>query len=292
MNAAALPVSPSEFLEVVQAHLDERATEDQQSLLESHPKAWSAALLRLLDETSIAIDRVNQRLQGAERSMVVADFEQERRRIDDVLTALIGPARSSNGSKAPEPVDDAISDGTVQLQISWTPGRVVAWAAGYRADASDEPELLKMLESMGADSIGWETYNPVKIPNQGRAPSVSAPIRACLGWLVAQRAAVEVDHAGASVAWMGHLTALAVRLATQGRVVPQLKKARRTSATPKGDDGTTPFEVRWGPALVDSDEHEALATSLPGAVGVIESRAQPIGRTGTTAGGVNQGRRG
>ncbi len=280
MNAAVLPVSPSEFVEVVQAHLDDRASDEQMALLEGNRKAWASALLRLLDDAVIAIDRVNQTLQGAERSLVVADFEHERKRIDEVLTGLIGPAKEVGQRQSPQPQPEPpATAGEVQLQLSWTPGRVVAWAAGYRADAADEDGLNKMLADLGADSIGWETYNPVKIPNQGRAAAVSAPIRACLGWLVAQRAAVDNDNAGASVAWMGHLTALAVRLATQGRVVPQLKKARRTAATPKGDDGMTPFEVRWTPALLSSKEHAALAKSLPGAVGVIESRPDAAAMT-------------
>ncbi len=55
-------------------------------------------------------------------------------------------------------------------------------------------------------------------------------------------------------------------------MVPVVKKARRSVETPKGTETSSPFEVRWSPALVDDAEHQALAAALPGAVGVIESR--------------------
>ncbi len=244
-------------------------------MLKDHKKAWAAALLRMLDDLDVAIERVGRELKGHERNMVVADFEGERRRIDEVLAELIGPAGGpaptpTKASKSIEPLP--IEAGETQLQLSWTPGRVVAWASGYRADAADEEQLRSMLADAGADSIDWDTYNSIKVPNQGRASAVSAPIRACLGWLVALGSTADQDTTGPSVAWMGHVTAMAVRLVAQGRVVPHIKKARRTPDTPQGAEGMSAFEVRWVPALVDDSERGALSAALPGSVGVIESR--------------------
>ncbi len=287
MSAGPLPVSYDEFLGVVQAHLDGLAGDGEIAMLKDHKKAWAAALLRMLDDLDVAIERVGRELKGHERNIVVADFEGERQRIDEVLTELIGPA----GGPAPTPAKTSksieplpIEAGETQLQLSWTPGRVVAWASGYRADAADEEQLRAMLADAGADSIDWHTYNSIKVPNQGRAPAVSAPIRACLGWLVALGSTADEDTTGPSVAWMGHVTAMAVRLVAQGRVVPHIKKARRTPDIPQGAEGMSAFEVRWVPALVDDAEREALSAALPGSVGVIESRPDAGAMTDAIAG--------
>ena len=281
MTAGPLPISSSDFFDVVQAHLDGVATADDMVLLNTHERSWVSALLRLLDDASMAIDRANRELKGHERSLVVADFEREWQRIDDVLTELVGPADTPAAAEteAPAAKSPPATTGLVQVQLSWTPGRVVAWAAGHNAGSADADELLALLAEAGAESIGWETYNSIKVPNQGRAPAVWAPIGSCLGWLASlasadQRSSDESEEliVGPSGTWIGLVTTLAIRLVAQGRMVPQVKKARRSADTPKGTETSSPFEVRWGPALVDQAEHQALCDSLPGAVGVIESR--------------------
>ncbi len=283
MTAGPLPVSPDDFLQLVQDHLDGVATEADLGLLTAHKSAWVAALLRLRDSADISIERVEKTLRGPERSMVLADFESEFQRIDDVLTELIGPPTVT---KAPpvetEPPAEAVAgEGLTQLQLSWSPGKVVAWASGHGAEAASEQELLERLHQTGAGTIGWEPHNPIKVPGQGRAPAVSAPIEALLGWLVALGTTTDDDSTGPSVAWLGMVTALAVRLVAQGRALPQLKKARRSRNGQKGDDKASSFEVRWVPALVDQDEHAALSHAVPGTVGVLENR--PDGRSMTTA---------
>ncbi len=281
MTAGPLPVSSSDFFDVVQAHLDGVATADDMVLLNTHQRPWVAALLRLLDDASMAIDRANRELKGHERALVVADFEREWQRIDEVLTQLVGPA---DGPEVAQPEPEAEEEppataGMTQIQLAWTPGRVVAWAAGHDAEAAENDELMAMLSAAGAESIGWETYNSIKVPNQGRAPAVWAPIGSCLGWLASLASGADRDPdeseppiLGPSAVWIGLVTTLAIRLVAQGRMVPQVKKARRSAETPKGTETSSPFDVRWGPALVDEAEHQALCDSLPGSVGVIESR--------------------
>ena len=280
MTAGPLPVSSSEFFDVVQAHLDGVATADDMVLLNTHQQPWIAALLRLLDEASVAIDRANRELKGHERSLVVADFEREWQRIDDVLTQLVGPADSPD-TEQPKPaeVDNtsrSTTAGVTQVQLAWTPGRVVAWASGHNAEAAGADELMTMLSAAGAESIGWETYNSIKVPNQGRAPAVWAPIGSCLGWLASLASGADRDPKnpepgllGPSAVWIGLVTTLAIRQVAQGRMVPLVKKARRSAETPKGTETSSPFEVRWGPALVDQAEHESLCRGLTGSVGVI-----------------------
>ncbi len=284
MTANPLPVSPDEFVEIVQSHLDGQATEQEAELLKAHERAWIAALLRMLDSVDIAIERIDKKLKGAERAMVLADFESESRRIDEVLTELVGPATpapSESKQEAQPAAAAVVGAGLTQLQLSWTPGRVVAWASGHEAESASEAELLERLKDAGAGTVGWETHNPIKIHGQGKAEAVSAPIEASLGWLVALGTTTDDESTGPSVAWLGLVTALAVRLVAQGRVVPQLKKARRPRNAAAGNDKLSSFEVRWSPALVDQEEHNALSQAVPGAVGALENR--PDGRSMTTA---------
>ena len=284
MTAKPLPVPPDDFLQLVQSHLDGQATDADMALLKSHERAWVAALLRMLDNVDLAIDRIDRKLKGSERSLVLADFESEYQRIDDVLTELVGPPATVDTPEPAEPEatpEPVVGEGVTQLQLSWTPGRVVAWASGHGAESAPEAELLERLKQAGAGTVGWETHNQIKVPGQGKADAVSAPIEASLGWLVALGTTTDDDTSGPSVAWLGLVTALAVRLVAQGRVVPQLKKSRRPRSAQKGEDKASPFEVRWGPALVDQDEFNALSQAVPGAVGVLENR--PDGRSMTTA---------
>ncbi len=284
MTARPLPVSPDEFIQLVQFHLDGTASEADIDLLQNNRGAWVAALLRLLDDVDLAIERIDKTLKGSERSMVLADFESEYQRIDDVLTELVGPptvrepTADGDGQKPAAPVE---GEGLTQLQLSWSPGRVVAWASGPGAESASEAELRERLRAAGAGTVGWESHNPVKVPGQGKADAVSAPIEASLGWLVALGTTTDDETTGPSVAWLGLVTALAVRLVAQGRAVPQLKKSRRPRNAPKGNDKLSTFEVRWMPALVDLDEHNTLSQAVPGAVGVLENR--PDGRSMTTA---------
>lgn len=278
-----MPVSTEDFLELVQAHLDGQSTDANNTLLQEHTQAWVAALLRMLDSTDLAIDRIERSLRGPERTMVLADLESEYRRIDEVLTELVGPATPR--SAEPEEVDGTpatvAGDGLTQLQLSWSPGRVVAWASGHGATAATETEVLERLEQAGAGTIEWESHNAIKVPGQGKAEAVSAPIEACLGWLTALGSTTDDDSSGLSVAWIGLVTALAVRLVAQGRMVPQMKKARRPRNAQRENDKISAFEVRWVPALIEQDEHAALSQAVPGAVGVLENR--PDGRSMTTA---------
>ncbi|MEM7275438.1 MAG: DEAD/DEAH box helicase [Actinomycetota bacterium] len=285
MIAKPLPVSLDDFFELVQSHLDGTSDERENTLLRDHQQAWVAALLRLLDSTDLAIERVERTLRGNERTVVLADLEREYQRIDDVLTELVGPPTIREPEPQPEraggqPVA-VVGDGVTQLQLSWTPGRVVAWAAGHGAPSATADELAERLRAAGAGTIEWETHSPVKVPGQGRADAVSAPIEACLGWLAALGTTTEDDTTGSSVAWLGMVTALAIRLVAQGRMVPQMKKARRPRNAPKDNDKYASFEVRWIPALIDQDEHTALSQAVPGALGVLENR--PDGRAMTTA---------
>ena len=234
--------------------------------------AWVAALMRLYDDAELALDEVTHRVKGPERALVLADFESEVRRIDDLLTDLIGPISAPADPDYTAPVRTPEPEpGIPQLQLSWIPGQIVAWSAGNRAPAASLDELLQHLARAGAGAIGWEPHSGIKLPTGGRADALSVPISAVLGWLVALGQATDDESIGPSVAWMGLVTSLAVRLVGQGRMVPQLKKARRARQDPSREDIGS-FFVRWAPALIDPDEFKKLADSLPGTVSVLENR--------------------
>jgi hypothetical protein len=262
--------------------LDGLTDDGQLAMLQAHKQSWIAALLRLYDDADQAIERVGRELKGRERSIVLADFEGELRRIDEVLTELVGPPKTapSNGNGSDAAADE--SPGTAQLQLSWIPGHVVAWSAGHNASPETGEDLRRRLTDAGAGALGWEDHSPVKLHGGGRAEAVSVPIGASLGWLVALGSTADDDATGPSVAWLGLLTALAVRLVAEGRMVPQLKKARRPKEADSGgkkDRGY--FAVRWAPALIDAEEFKQLTASLPGAVSVLENR--PDGKSFTHA---------
>ncbi len=241
----------------------------------------------------MALDDISREVRGPERAIVLADFESELHLIDGMLTKLVGAAPGASGKKASSNSQVGES-GDPQLQLSWIPGRVVAWSAGHDASPETSDELLERLSAAGAGAVGWEEHASVRLPQGGRADAVSVPIEASLGWLVALGQTADDDATGASVAWLGLVTALAVRLVAQGRMVPQLKKARRASrqgakqddnakaSKAQGASGT--FGVRWVPALVDTEEFRLLSASLPGAVSALENRPDAKAMTNAVLG--------
>ncbi len=270
-------VRPSQFLGLVQDHLDGVADESVEALLKGNEPAWVAALLRLYDDAEQALESVSREVKGRERATVIADFEADLQRIDDQLTLLIGPpnnGQAGNGAtpQADRPAGPERAPGTTQLQLSWVPGHVVAWAGGHNAPTADLDELRKRLADAGAGTLEWAEHRPVKLPDGSKADALAVPIGLSLGWLVALGATADDEATGPSVAWLGLMTSLAVRLVAEGRMVPQLKKSRR----PKGGDGKKDeksyFAVRWAPALVDNDEFRTLVRALPGTVAVLENR--------------------
>ena len=270
----------SDFAQAVRRHVDGLASDADLALLEANTRLWVRALYRLLDDIAESIDSVRATVRGHQRAMIVADLEEDYRAVDAVLATLAGPPRAPvvKGASA-----DSRDTGLIELQLSWVPGRIIAWAAGPGRSADSAPDVLRRLRDTGAGTVDWSEHRPVKLPGGTRADAVSAPIESCLGWLVALGEAAEEDGIGTSVSWLGLVAALAVRLAAQGRMVPQLKKVRRRyrldEAEGDGSNGATAapadsatYVVRWAPALVESDVVDALAESLPGAAAAFENQ--------------------
>jgi hypothetical protein len=265
----------------VQAHLDGFAREADLAVLHANEALWVATLHRLAGEAERALENVRSTVSGPERAVVVADFEAECDRIDAVLGDLLGWPEDVEE----EPLDDAHEpsvapgSGVTQLQLAWEPGYVVAWAGGADAAAASSAEVLDRLRAAGAGTIAWEDHRPAKLPDGSRADAVSAPVGATLGWLAALGSAEPDPAVGPSAAWLGVVSALAVRLAAQGRMVPQLKKVRTPRNGELGSPNAASFEVRWVPALVELSTLADLAGALPGAVTVFDRRQDGVAVT-------------
>ena len=88
--AERAPLTPSKIDAVVQAQLDDRATDDQLRYLESDTGAWAASLWRLLDAAEFNLASARRDVRGGARAAVLNDLDEECFRIDAALTALIG----------------------------------------------------------------------------------------------------------------------------------------------------------------------------------------------------------
>ena len=270
------PLTPQDFEDLVQDHLDCVAGPDAEEVLSDRTNDWVRVLLRRLDETDQSLEDLRQRLSGPERDLVVADFEDERRRIDEVLTALIGPAEPVEKPREVKAVDLGEAAAVpVQLQLSWTPGRIIAWAANPAGATDAHDDLVTRLKEAGAGTVGWESYQRIRLPDGPRSDTVAAPIGSCLGWLVSLGTAEPDERMGAGARWLGAVAAQAVRLVAQGRMVPTLKKARRPAIDGALPNGHSSFEVRWVPTLINADVLSGLVDSRPGSVGALQNRQDP-----------------
>ncbi len=269
---------PDEYQRLAQAHLDGLATDEEVAVLAADEDEWVDALRALRRDVSATLKRLAQQVTGPERDLVIADFEDERDRIDEVLVELTGETPdtapppsdeppssvdrpSADRDDTPSPAEQAARH--VRLHVSWHRGRIAAWAAGSQADPEPAERVVERLVAAGASADVWEPGESVKLPDGRTAEVVTAPVEHTLGWLVSAKDA-EDEELGVSLRWMGLAAGLAVRLVAHGRMVPQLEKV--------GDapGNRSYFAVRWQPTLIDHDELAGLTRSMPGAVGALE----------------------
>ena len=151
-------VAPWQFDEYVLSEADGIATPEQLAVLAPDPAAWRlslGAMLRAAEENL----RNARSLPGDERDQVVADLELEVGRLEAAV-ARQTPEREVEPDhhrdrmpEAPEP-QEPLAAGRTLLQLSWEPGRVVAWAGGPRAPAGNADEVAALLAEAGAPESG------------------------------------------------------------------------------------------------------------------------------------------
>ncbi len=254
--------------------MDGRASEDESTYLSAHRDQWAVSLWRLLDAAERCLDSARQEVRGPSRGMVLADLDGECFRIDDALTALLGPPDESELtplSSGQQTDATPTEPGVAQLQLSRTDGRIVAWSAGRNARPEPESEVLDRVKALGGGGIEWDEHGTLKLPGKGRADTLSAPLSSAIGWLVALGTTHDDDSVGSSATWMGLAAAMAVDLVAQGRVVPQLVQSKRGRRD--NSDGNVKCRVRWLPALIDPEMFARLVSCVPGTV-MVNNRDQ------------------
>ncbi len=264
-------MTPSGIDRCTQAHLDGVATPKETRFLKSHTEAWIASLYRLLDEAEQALARARRNVSGPARSLVLSDLDEECFRIDAALTALIGEPNESDVVTVAAPEPEGAATSQTGLQISRRDGRIIVWAKGQSRRITHE-EVLEKVKALGGAAIEWNEQASMKVPGCGRVSTLSTPPASALGWLVALADTVDDDRAGVSVAWMGHVAALAVETVAQGRFVPQLVHIKRRRKD-KGEPNRAAYRIQWTPALINAERFEALVRSVPEAA-MVGSREQ------------------
>ena len=247
-----------EFEHLVQLHLDGRSSDEDLGVLQNNQNQWVEVLFRLLEHTDQSISRVRRQYRGAARRTVLDDLNNEADRLDKVLTELLGPAPKAE-ALSPDRYDQ--ENANSDLQLAWRDGRLVAWLGAYKSRPEGHEEIIDRLTSLGANSIEWSPAEDLPLPEEMKAPSVSAPISSTLGWLVSL-GNDRPDKIGVTAIWMGLAAGIAVQLVTQGKIYPVLHEVNGTHNEESGD---ALFHVRWAPALIDINSHAALVSSTPGA---------------------------
>lgn len=267
-SAAPPTLSPWQFDLYVGAEADGDATPDQLAILAADPAGWRASLLRLLREAEEHLTSARS-LPGKERDQVVADLTSERQRLAAAWARLTNEGdghdngRTDRGATRDDDPDD-LGDGIARLQVSWEPGRVVAWAGGPGAPAVPTDEVIEMLTAAGAPASGWLPHGIVILPGGSTADAVATPVGEVLGWLVAAGAGQAGEDLGPSVHWLGRVAIWAVELTARGAIVPLLRQRRRGNGNTNSSSGS--YSVRWTPALIDPTRLTHAATSMPGSV--------------------------
>jgi superfamily II DNA or RNA helicase len=267
-SSAPVDIAPWQLDMYVGAEADGDATPEQMAVLESNRTAWRAALARLLRDAEEHLTSARA-LRGEEREQVVADLESERHRLAAAWKRLTGPPGGSDDEHERAPRngqrdDEPLAPGTVQLQVSWEPGRVVVWAAGPGTPLASADEVTKMLAAAGAPSAGWARHASVPVPGAGNADALAIPVGEVLGWLVAAGADQAGDDVAPGVRWLGRVAIWAVELVARGAMVPLLRQRKRGSGS--NNESNASYSVRWTPALVEPARLAAAVAEMPRAL--------------------------
>jgi superfamily II DNA or RNA helicase len=283
-STGVVGLAPWQFDMYVGAEADGVATPEELAVLEANPIPWRAALVALLRDAEEHLESARS-LSGEERAQVIADLESERRRLAAAYARLThdpsvderddarapepgGKRRGSRVDREPEP--EPVEDGTTELQVSWEPGRVVAWGGGLRAPVADRAQVTALLAAAGAPESGWSRHTAVPLPAGGTADALAIPVGEVLGWLVAAGADNVDGDIGPSVRWLGRVAIWAVELTARGAMVPLLRRRARRSQNARESSGS--FSVRWTPALVDADRLTEMSAAMPGTLRALDRK--------------------
>ncbi len=257
-----------QFDAFVDAEADGIATDDELTVLDADRPRWRSVLFAMVRDIDRAV--ADARATG-QPFQVLSDLESEQQRLGAAWARLTGEAEPEPPvpETAPEPQPAPVEP--IRLQVSWEPGRVLAWAAGAGAGVAQLDQVSAMLEASGAPSSGWARHGSVSIPGEPNAPALAIPVGDVLGWLVAAGAGFAGDDVGPSVRWLGRLAIWAVEMTATGSMVPLLRQRKRGGSS--NGDSSGSYSVRWTPAITDQARLKAVADSMPGAILAREAQA-------------------
>ncbi|MFT7648265.1 MAG: superfamily II DNA or RNA helicase [Candidatus Poriferisodalaceae bacterium] len=273
---AGLPRSTVESM--VRAEAEGEADDTTLALLNGDPARWASMLLDLIEDTEDALDNIKT-IKGAHRNMVIADFRDELAQLEASYVQLTGedleplptaPVAKHAATNAKEPDFPPLEAGNAQLHLSWSGGRIIAWAAAEGILPDDHEALIARLEAVGAPTGVWIEHAAVQLPRETTAAAVEAPVGQVLGWLVAIGAADDALNLGDSSKWLSHIAVIAVDLVGQGRFVPRLHRNRRRRNKRNTKNERAEYRVEWVPGIISQDKIKALAASIPGAVTAVD----------------------
>jgi superfamily II DNA or RNA helicase len=273
MTTTTTPVPAWQFEAAVEDDAAGAATPEQRALLEADRDRWQTTLnaaIRAADQHCNAA----RRLAGPERAQVVADAERDLHQLVSAWSRLTGVTIDTPAPPPPpaarEPDVDALVPQEVRLQLSWEPGRVVAWAGGPGCEPGDTAEVQELLADAEAPAAPWVAHAGVPLPDGTKADAVSAPVGEVLGWLVAAGAGQLDAEVGAGVRWLGRVAIWSVELTARGAMVPLLRQRRKRNGG--GRSTSASYSVRWTPALVDADRLAEVVAAMPGSVRALDTR--------------------
>jgi len=276
MTTPSAPVPAWQFELAVEDDAAGVATPEQHALLEADRPRWQTVLNALIRAADGHLNAA-RRLQGPERAQVLADAEADHQRLVRAWSRVTGIEIDTPAPKHPPSAGherdadpDSLLPEVVSLQLSWEPGRVVAWAGGPRCEPASADEVRDMLQGAEAPEAPWVEHTGVPLPDGAKAPAFSAPVGEVLGWLVAAGTGQLEAEVGASVRWLGRVAIWAVELTARGAMVPVLRQRRKRNGGSRSTSAS--YSVRWTPALVDAERLAEVVAAMPGSVRALDTR--------------------
>ncbi len=153
--------------------------------LKSDPIRWRNVLTDMIENAEDTLQSI-RRIKGPQRNQIITDFENEFRSLTDAFERATGEVYNAEEIDEEVPLipDNAVTE-PVALQLSWTSGKVIAWASGAFNEPESSEQLLSRLIDAGAPESAWEDYRSIALPTGLNAPALSAQVGDILGWLAA-----------------------------------------------------------------------------------------------------------
>ena len=244
---------------------------------------WRTSLLSLRRDAEEHLESARS-LRGDEHAQVIADLESEQYRLAAAWARHNNQPIPPRGGSREAPRDGAREErapratradreasevrsaapATVQLQASWVPGRVVAWAAGGDERNVDSEKLIEMLAAaeraghgLDAARIGFGAGRRARrrTLHSGRRSVGLAGRRRRRSGRRRHRSERAVVGPGRDLGHGAH------RARFDGPAAPATQAQQRQRRDTNGS-----YSVRWTPALMDATRLTRLADSMPGVV--------------------------